>query len=98
MLLSFVPPVLEALVLIRTFITCLEKKEQSYCIIVAALFQIQKNVPLIEMTNTYKVVLNTYYVVLNTMPNLTMVFLNMLAKKILRIKWKLIVTLCACKS
>ena len=35
---------------------------------------------------------------LNTMPNLTMVFLNMLAKKILRIKWIVIVTLCACKS
>ena len=33
-----------------------------------------------------------------TMPNLNMVFLNMLAKKILRIKWILIVTLCACES
>ena len=51
MLLSFVPPVLEALVLIRTNITVLEKKEQLNCIIVAALFQIKKNIPWIEMTN-----------------------------------------------
>ena len=63
------------------------KEKKSYCIVVAALFQIQKKTFLELKSRT-----------LYTMPNLTMVFLNMLAKKILRIKWIRIVTLDTCKS